>query len=138
MVSFGNATPYCNFFLYPITNAIRKFAYTSSIYTIVVLSLERYLSICQHKKAKHLRSPSKVCERMSDEESKKLALRKNHGLVHYFSLDFVPCVLSWTMDHYCIQAFFLPHEKISCRIMDLQGQKIMCYRKLLMSTYHTA
>ena len=27
-----------------------------------------------------------------------LALMQNHGLVHYFTLDFIPCVLSWTMD----------------------------------------
>ena len=60
MVSIGNITPYHNFFLYPITNAIRKFSYTSSIYTIVGLSLERYLSFCHPQKAKRLCSPSKA------------------------------------------------------------------------------
>ena len=30
--------------------------------------------------------------------TKILALMQNHGLVHYFTLDFIPCVLSWTMD----------------------------------------
>ena len=60
MVSFGKVTPHYNFFLYPITNAIRKFAYTSSIYTIVALALERYLSICHPEKAKHLCSTSKA------------------------------------------------------------------------------
>ena len=60
MVSFGKVTPNYNFFLYPITNAIRKFAYTSSIYTIVALALERYLSICHPEKAKHLCSTSKA------------------------------------------------------------------------------
>ena len=60
MVSFGNVTPYHNFFFYPITNAIRKFAYTSSIYTIVAFALERYLSICKPEKAKKLCTPKKV------------------------------------------------------------------------------
>ena len=60
MVSLGNVTPYHNFFLYPITNAIRKLSYTSSIYTIVGLSLERYLSFCHPQKAKRLCSPSKA------------------------------------------------------------------------------
>ena len=60
MVSLGNVTPYHNFFLYPMTNAIRKFAYTSSIYIIVGLSLERYLSFCHPQKAKRLCSPSKA------------------------------------------------------------------------------
>ena len=60
MVSFGKVTPYYNFFLYPITNAIRKFAYTSSIYTIVALALERYLAICHPEKAKRLCSTSKA------------------------------------------------------------------------------
>jgi hypothetical protein len=62
MVSFGKVTPYYNFFLYPITNAIRKFAYMSSIYTIVALALERYLSICHPEKAKRFCSPSKVLQ----------------------------------------------------------------------------
>ena len=60
MVSFGKVTPHCNFFLYPITNAIRKFAYTNSIYTIVALAFERYLSICHREKAKWLCSTSKA------------------------------------------------------------------------------
>ena len=60
MVSFGKVTPHFNFFLYPITNAIRKFAYTNSIYTIVALAFERYLSICHREKAKWLCSTSKA------------------------------------------------------------------------------
>ena len=60
MVTFGKVTPYYNFFLYPITNAIRKFAYTSGIYTIVALAFERYLSICHPEKAKRLFSTSKA------------------------------------------------------------------------------
>ena len=61
-------------------------------------------------------------------EKKKLVY--NSGPVHYFTLDFIPCVLSWTifMVQYSPKTFFTPLWKISCRIKDPQGQKIMSYR----------
>ena len=48
------------FFLYPVTNAFRQFAYTGSIYTIVGLTLERYLTYCRPDKAKSFCTPRKA------------------------------------------------------------------------------
>ena len=43
-----------------MTNGIRQFSYTCSIYTIVGLTFERYLSYCHPDRAKHICTPEKV------------------------------------------------------------------------------
>ena len=59
---------------------------------------------------------------------------RNHGLVHYFTLDFIPCVLSWNLDHYycdhyCTQASFYPNfEKSHVESWTHKDKKIMSYR----------
>ena len=58
--AFSNIEPYYNFLVYPVTNSIRQFAYTGSIYMIVGLTLERYLSYCHPNKAKHHCTPGKA------------------------------------------------------------------------------
>ena len=42
---------YYDFLIYPVTNSIRQFAHTCSIYMIVGLTLERYWSYCHPEKA---------------------------------------------------------------------------------------
>ena len=58
--AFNNIKPYYNFLVYPVINPIRQFAYTGSIYMVVGLTLERYLSYCHPDKAKQHCTPRKA------------------------------------------------------------------------------
>ena len=60
MKSFGGLEPSYDFIMYPVTNIIRQFAYTSGIYTMVILTLERYFAICHPEKAKVFNTPSRT------------------------------------------------------------------------------
>ena len=60
MKSFGGLEHSYDFIIYPVTNVIRQFAYTSGIYTMVVLTLERYFAICHPEKSKDFNTPSRT------------------------------------------------------------------------------
>ncbi len=60
MKSFGVLEHSYDFIMYPVTNVIRQFAYTSGIYTMVILTLERYFAICQPEKSKVFNTPSRT------------------------------------------------------------------------------
>ena len=60
MKSFGGLEHSHDFIMYPVTNIMRQFAYTSGIYTMVILTLERYFAICHPEKAKVFNTPSRT------------------------------------------------------------------------------
>ena len=60
MKSFGGLEHSYDFIMYPVTNVIRQFAYTCGIYTMVILTLERYFAICHPEKSKVFNTPSRT------------------------------------------------------------------------------
>ena len=50
--AYYNLRPYYNIKIYPMTNSIRQLTFTGSIYMIVALTLERYITYCHPVKAK--------------------------------------------------------------------------------------
>ena len=42
------------------TNTMWNMVYTSCIYLVVLVSLERYMMLCQHERAKHFCTPTKI------------------------------------------------------------------------------
>ena len=50
--AYYNLRPYYNIKIYPMTNSIRQLTFTGSIYMIVALTLERYITYCHPEKAK--------------------------------------------------------------------------------------
>ena len=74
----------CQLFIFQIVLSQRRGTYY----------YRKYMASVQRRKGRSIERKNQPRKK----GTKSLALMQNHGLVHYFTLDFIPCVLSWTMD----------------------------------------